>query len=201
MRSHTGVGDLGVDQCRSMLVALVAQLGELGMGTIDSFFTRIARVFPLECGLAEDFRIAPEAEIEASRENALASLFESESRNDEGLATFIDLFRRIARRHGERNVFETLRNGVEKLHTNYLETPAKVVWGDASTIWGGFGCPVLTARPANEAAAELIAGIEREQPDLDFSALAKWRSDCSLAAAHSTGALLPQNLKTFFKKL
>jgi ATP-dependent exoDNAse (exonuclease V) beta subunit len=201
LASHTDRPDLDFDQCRSLLARLVSQLGELGMGTIDSFFTRIARVFPLECGLSEDFRIAPEVEVEAARENALDALFQTESRADAGLAAFIDLFRRIARRLGERNVFETLRRGVEKLHATYLDTPSGFVWGDASSIWGRVGCPVLDARPLREAASELISGIERDLPDLDSKALAKWKADCALVAEHTPGSMFSSNLKAFFKKL
>ena len=201
LQSQDGLGDLDFEKCRLLLAALVGQLGELGMGTIDSFFARIARVFPLECGLSEDFRIAAEAEVESARENALAVLFRDESRTAPGLAAFIDLFRRIARRHGERNVYETLRRGVEKLHSTYLATPCSVVWGDTSSIWGGARCAVLSARSLPDAASELIAGIARDQPDLNSAAFEKWRADCSLAASHASGALFSTNLKTFFKKL
>jgi ATP-dependent exoDNAse (exonuclease V) beta subunit len=201
LQSQEGLADLDFDKCRKVLSVLVAQLGGLGMGTIDSFFARIARVFPLECGLSEEFQIAPEAEVESSRERALAILFQNESRSAPELSAFIDLFRRIARRHGERRVYETLRRGVENLHSAYLGTPASVVWGDASSIWGGEPVAILSARPLPQAASDLIEAIERELPDLNSVALEKWRLDCSLAATHKTGALFSQNLKVFFKKL
>ena len=201
LRENEGLEQLDACKCGSLLAALAQQIGELGMGTIDSLFARIARAFPLECGLSDDFRIAPEAEIETAREKALAMLFQSESHNSEHLSAFIELLRRITRRHGERDVFETLRRSVENLHATYLATPSSVVWGDASSIWRGAECRVLNAGSLPDAAMALIAGIERDLPNLDPAALEKWRSDCSVAAAHSNGALFQPNLKTFFKKL
>ena len=66
LRENEGLEQLDARKCASLLAALAQQIGELGMGTIDSLFARIARAFPLECGLSDDFRIAPEAEIETA---------------------------------------------------------------------------------------------------------------------------------------
>ena len=104
LQSKEGLAALDSSRCRAMLAQLAAQLGSLGMGTIDSLFARIARSFPLESGLAEDFAMAGEAEIQAARERTLSALFATES--TASLSDFIDLLRRVNRAHGERDVFQ-----------------------------------------------------------------------------------------------
>ena len=91
--------DLDAVRCRSLLVKLASQIGCLGMGTIDSLFARIARAFPLESGLAEDFAMAGESEIQAARERTLAALFETESSTP--LSEFIYIPRLTKRTHCE----------------------------------------------------------------------------------------------------
>ena len=114
LQSRDGLAALDSSKCCALLAQLACQLGSLGMGTIDSLFARIARAFPLESGLAEDFAMAGEAEIQAARERTLSTLFATESAAS--LIDFIDLLRRINRSHGERDVFQKLLKLTKTLH-------------------------------------------------------------------------------------
>lgn len=148
--------DLNAARCRSLLGKLALQLGCLGMGTIDSLFARIARAFPLESGLAEDFAMASEAEIQSAREKTLAALFETET--NASLAGFMDLLRRINRTHGERKVFENLLREAKNLHGKFLATPVNASWGDASSIWES-GCGILNAGAVSPAADAFLKAV------------------------------------------
>ena len=190
--------NLDATQCRAMLGKLALQLGCLGMGTIDSLFARIARAFPLESGLAEDFAMAGEAEIQAARERTLAALFATES--TASLADFIDLLRRINRTHGERNVFENLLRETKNLHGKFLATPEDATWGEAAAIWNT-GCDILNAGEIAPAAQRLWEEIQNEHPDLNAEAFESWQSGLALAAQHVPPNQYSEGLKKFIPKL
>lgn len=190
--------NLDATQCRAMLGKLALQLGCLGMGTIDSLFARIARAFPLESGLAEDFTMAGEAEIQAARERTIAALFATESAAS--LSDFIDLIRRINRTHGERNVFENLVRITNNLHGKFLATPQDVTWGDAAKIWE-VGCDILNAGEIAPVAQRLWEEIQNEHPNLNAEAFESWQSGLALAAQHIAPNQYSEGLKKFIPKL
>lgn len=198
LQKEDGLSDLDAARCRSMLATLSRQIGRLGMGTIDSLFARIARVFPLESGLTEDFTVAGEAEILSAREKTLAALFAKESATS--LSDFIDLLRRINRTHGERDVFKYLLEETKNLHAKFLATPSGSVWGDAAVIWKQ-GCAILKAGPVAPAAQLLWDAIQNEHPDLRVDAIESWQKGITLATQHPFPKPISEELKNFFKKL
>ncbi len=200
LRAVESLENVDASQCRSMLAQLAAQIGCLGMGTIDSLFARIARAFPLESGLAEDFSIAGEAQIDSAREKTLAEMFAEES--TASLADFIDLLRRINRNHGERDVFDRLLRETKNLHEKFLATPQGVIWGDASAIWPPSRCAVLGSDDdLKNWAAEFRSHIETTSPDLADGYFEKWNSWLALAEARVAGTPTSPALKEFFVKL
>lgn len=199
LQADAGLARLDAAGCRKLLGRLADQLGLLGMGTIDRLFARIARAFPLESGLAEDFSMAGEAEIQAARERTLASLFANES--EASLSGFIDLLRRANRNHGEREVFQTLLRESQKLHAKFLATPATATWGDAAAIWAPGGCPILKAGSPMPVAQALWHEIQSEHPQLSDAACMAWKGGLELAASHPYPKPFPEDLKKFFGKL
>ena len=137
--------ELTADACRHLLADLINHFGRLGLGTIDSFFARMARHFPLETGLPEDFAIADAAALDAARERALASRFAQTAKDSEALKAMVTQFRQISRKDGERNVFQSLLNQINELHNRFIETPASICWGDGAAIWGTTGVPFANA--------------------------------------------------------
>lgn len=133
----TGRPELSAEDCCRLLAHIIDHFGSLGLGTIDSFFARIARQFPLESGLPEDFAIADTASLASARDRALAGAFTRGTQDTASLEAMIEQCRQISRRNGERNVFGTLLRQVESLHQDYLDTPEGCIWGDAEAIWKG----------------------------------------------------------------
>lgn len=131
----TATPDLKAADCCRLLQHIIDHFGRLGLSTIDSFFARIARQFPLESGLPEEFAIADNASLASARERALARSFALGAEGDQGLAAMIEQCRQISRKLGERNVFGMLLDQIDTLHHRYLETPAGCIWGDAAAIW------------------------------------------------------------------
>lgn len=199
LRNKPLLENLDAARCRSLLRNLADQLGSLGMGTIDSLFARIARAFPLESGLSEDFSMAGEAEIQSARERTLASLFATES--NASLADFLELLRQVNRNHGERNVFENLLGESQKLHAKFLATPPDAVWGDARVIWEN-GNDILASNhnlPASVAAFR--KQMEITSPDLADNHRQKWMEWLALAETRTPGTPASPALKDFFVKL
>jgi ATP-dependent exoDNAse (exonuclease V) beta subunit len=200
LRQNESLAQIDADRCQSMIQKLALQLGFLGMGTIDSLFARIARAFPLESGLAEDFSIAAEAQIDAAREKTLAEIFAKES--NASLADFIDLVRRITRNQGERDVFNRLLAETQNLHEKFLETPANVTWGDAAAIWPPARCEVFFCDyDIKTSAAEFRSQMQMTSPDLAAEFFDKWSTWLAKTEACIPGTSTPPALKEFFVKL
>ena len=198
LQKEDGLANLDAARCRAMLTKLALNIGRLGMGTIDSLFARIARAFPLESGLAEDFAMAGEAEILSARERTLAALFANES--SASLSDFIDLLRRINRTHGERDVFKNLLKETKNLHAKFLATPQGSTWGDVDVIWEN-GCAILSSGPVAPVARQLWDAIQSEHPNLRADAFQTWQTGITLAEQHPYPKPLSEDLKNFFKKL
>ena len=199
LQKEDGLANLDAARCRAILTRLALQIGRLGMGTIDSLFARIARAFPLESGLAEDFAMAGEAEILSARERTLAALFANES--SASLSDFIDLLRRINRTHGERDVFKNLLKETKNLHAKFLATPQGSTWGDADAIWEA-GCAILNSNHDLRACASgFRTQMQITSPDLADEHREKWLSWLDETASWTNGMMVSASLKDFFKKL
>ena len=185
-------------RCRELLAKLVADSGRLTMGTIDSLFARIVRSFPLESGLPGEFSMIGESELERARTEALAAIFR-QSVESAGGEEFLDLVRKIARRRGERQVFQTLLQSVKDFHAKYLED-VSLPWGDADLIWGKQPCEVLAAGDVAVAADAFLAEVRRELPGLSDGARATLEARLQDAKDHKPGSRLDKNLSDFIKK-
>ena len=196
LAAETGRADLGATECRSILRRLASDLGGLMMGTIDSLFARIARVFPLESGISGDFAILGATDLGAAREEAVAALFAEYAGDARRFDVFIDLVRQQSRRRSERDVFRALLEAVTRFHDTYLRTPPGVVWGDRDRIWPD-GCALLEAGPPGAAADALWSAIETTHGDLAEEAVAQWRAALDEVRAWKPGQPWSAGLKKF----
>jgi ATP-dependent exoDNAse (exonuclease V) beta subunit len=197
LRAAPHLGTLDADACSAILEKLALQPGRLGMGTIDSFFARIAHAFPLESGLAEDFRVAGDAELDSARERTLAELFSRES--TASLDDFVELLRRIHRNHGERDVFTRLLRETQNLHAKFLATPPSVVWGNAASIWGTSGCAILAAGKVSPAADAFMDAVLETHEDFSNEAVGVLAANLELLKTLDTGARWNLAIANFLK--
>jgi ATP-dependent helicase/nuclease subunit A len=130
------------ERCLSHLRQLVEKLPLLTLGTLDSFFGRILRAFPFECGLAGELSIIDDHLQGVLRRQVLTEVFRDQLRDEKGFAEFLDLIRQQSRNREGRDVSGTLDHAVEDLHERFLLTPAGKPWGKPSTIWPQ-GSPLL----------------------------------------------------------
>ena len=199
LEKDTEVPQLDAARCLELLRELALDAGALSMGTIDSLFAKIARAFPLESGLSGDFTMIGSADLESARTEALAAVFREEFSERGNAQAFLDMVRRISRKHGERDVFQSLYGAVQEYQEKYLETPPAVTWGDPKTIWPQDNgvCAILSAGNAASAADRLWREIECEHPSLSEGARGLWKKNLEGAAVHQAGRAWSTELKKF----
>lgn len=196
LSAATGHAELGSLDCCRLLAHIVEHFGRLGLCTIDSFFARIARQFPLESGLPEEFAIADSASLASARERALARSFAVGTQGADGLEAMIEQCRQISRKHGERNVFAMLLDQIDKLHQRYLETPAGRTWGDASAIWPN--CFPFADAPQIDAAVDTFSRAALSAtPYLSDEALAYLEENLEAIRALEPGQAWSKQIKDF----
>ena len=200
LAKDTGQPDLNAATCCQLLAHLIEHFGQLGFSTLDSFFARIARQFPLESGLPEDFAIADTARLSSARERALSVCFDRNLRKDSGLQAMIDQCRQISRRQGERNIFAMLLSQIESLHQRYLETPPGCRWGDAEAIWPDGSIPYSDAPELGPAIENFGSIALSAQPDLSEEAVENLKLGLDRLRALEPGQAWSQEVKDFIKQ-
>lgn len=195
----TDCPELTSGHCCQLLKHIIDHFGRLGLSTIDSFFARIARQFPLESGLPEEFAIADRASLASARERALARSF-SLGTEGEGLTAMIEQCRQISRKNGERNVFGMLLDQIETLHQRYLETPASSTWGDATAIWKDTTPPFHEAPELNAAIDAFEQIAHATNPDLSDEAVAYLNENLENLRALEPGQAWSQDIKKFVEQ-
>jgi ATP-dependent helicase/nuclease subunit A len=184
------------DDCLGWMRQLASALPRLSMGTMDQFFGRIVRAFPLELGLGREWQLMDEAAGEENRRAALEAVFAGAAGERGGLDELIELIRQQDRNRASQSVFKLMADTTAQLQESYLETPPDVVWGDPATIWPD-GSPILSAGSVDKAVADLEAAISETNPDLSDEALSQWREWLALARAHRPPGRMDPVLEKF----
>ena len=174
-----------------LLRAVVDAMPRLCLGTLDSFFTRVVRSFPLELGLGGEFALLEGEAARLERRRALARLFAATA-GGPGAAQreFIEAFKRATFGTEEKRLTGTLDTFLNDHTETYLDAPRAGCWGDAARIWPE-GNPWLAAADRRDTAAKALKAAlpwetlnekQRERLDDFFAALTEW----------SPGAPLPK---------
>ncbi|MFM8684196.1 MAG: UvrD-helicase domain-containing protein, partial [Chthoniobacterales bacterium] len=198
LRTEVGLPDLDAARCTEWLRQLTAALPKLSMGTMDGFFGRILRSFPLELGLGREPRLLDEAAMEEHRRLAVDRLFSAAAENTEGLDQIVELLRRESRNRSDRSVFDTMESAARSLQQTFLDTPLDVAWGDAARIWPD-GAGILAAGGVGDAVRELQAEIAATHSQLGAKARAQWNKLFELALAHRPPRRMDEDLDKFLK--
>lgn len=170
---------------------LVEKLPRLSLGTLDSFFARILRAFPLECGLTGELTPLDDYTAGLCREEAIAELLRESLSAPKRFQEFMDLLRQQSRNQEMRGVVDVLDTTVKELHEKFLLTPPGLSWG--TRIWPS-GNPWAGLRSPKEIAAEFRPLLDRAFPDFTDGQLEKWDAffaeiDRQLPGGKLTGGL------------
>ncbi|WP_414660532.1 UvrD-helicase domain-containing protein [Horticoccus sp. 23ND18S-11] len=183
---------LGCADFLRLLRGVVDAMPRLRLGTLDGFFARIARAFPLELGLTGDFEVLQEHAARVERRRVLQRMF---ARSPDGLDAaqrdFIDAFKRATFGTEEKQLGGRLDGFLDEHQETFLAAPSPAPWGDPGRIWPD-GCEWLEpgGPSVTDALASLRQSLERRGlPEkqfarwtLFFGALPEWRPGAPLPA-------------------
>jgi ATP-dependent exoDNAse (exonuclease V) beta subunit len=118
---------------RKLLSSLVTEMGDLQLGTIDSFFARIVGLFPHELGLTRPHRIMDEFERNFARQQAMERLLAG---GDDARANrILQIYKQLTWGAEEKNVYKLFEEKLKSWHDLYLETRNPSLWGDGARIY------------------------------------------------------------------
>ncbi len=140
---HAGLGR--ADFLR-MLREVTDAMPRLRLGTLDSFFARIARAFPFELGLAGEFEILQEHTARLERRRVLARMFAHAGEVSESQKDFIESFKRATFGREEKRLGLQLDAFLNEHQEVYLAAPQAALWGAPEKIWPR-GNPWLGRKP------------------------------------------------------
>jgi ATP-dependent exoDNAse (exonuclease V) beta subunit len=123
----------GCEFFKSLLVGLVHEMGNLQLGTIDSFFARIVGAFPYELGLTRPHRIMDNFEQGVARSQAMEDLmaFGDEDRENH----ILQLYKELTWGAEEKNVYSLFEDSLKAYHSLFLETRDLKKWGQGNLIF------------------------------------------------------------------
>ena len=196
LAAETGMAGLSSSGCLAHLRQLIDKLPLLTLGTLDSFFGRILRAFPFECGLAGEVAILDDHLQGILRRQVLADVFRHQGRNEEGFAEFLDLIRKQSRNREGRDVSGALDREIEGLHERFLLTPSDRPWGDPSAIWPE-KCSILEGEDLFSLAEEFERELFKLHTDMEDKHRGDWENRFREMRALRAGSAVPKRLIKF----
>ena len=161
-----GVAEISREQCVAWVHKLVDALPKLSMGTMDQFFGRIVRGFPLELGLSREFELLDDATQQENLRVTLERLFREGSKDKKALGDLLELLRQSNRNRSGASALRDLQEDITKLHAQIAGPSKNVAWGDKHTIWAK---PeenrFLSAPPLAEVAPAFLKEVLETQKD------------------------------------
>jgi ATP-dependent helicase/nuclease subunit A len=119
-----------------MLRSMVGAMHRLSLGTLDSFFAKVVRAFPLELGLGGDFEILQEHGVQLERRRVLRQLFARAGGDlDEAQVDFIEAFKRATFGAEEKRLAVRLDRFIDEHQNVFLDAPDGEAWGNPRRIW------------------------------------------------------------------
>lgn len=190
LAAEIGLPGLTAPDFRRLLRAVVDAMHRLRLGTLDSFFARIARTFPLELGLAGDFELLEEHAARFERQRVLRRMFARAGELSAAQQEFIEAFKRATFGVEEKRLGGRLDAFLDEHQEVYLAAPLAEQWGERARIWpegGGWLAPIAEVAPvvATLRAALARSGWnegQRARWDAFFAALVEWAPGVPLAA-------------------
>ena len=149
LAAEIGAPALGEADFLSLLRTVIAAMPRLNLGTLDGFFARIVRTFPLELGLGGDFTLLEEPAARQERRRVLQRLFATAGEPDEAQRAFIEAFKRATFGTEEKQLARRLEAFLDEHGEVYRDAPLGRLWGNPQVMWPGgtewFGPPVERA--------------------------------------------------------
>ena len=182
--------------CLSLLRSLIDRMPFLMLGTLDSFFVRIVRAFPMELGLAGDFSIMDDHRrlLERARVHEYIFLPEVAPTRAAEREEFLLAFEEARFGRDEASILHAFDSFVDDWHLWFLENPDPAAWGRPERIWPD-GPPALP-----EGSWDSILSRAQDAAT-KLGNQEKWQDVFSGLSAAETGVPLSRDIPTLWKNL
>ncbi|HQF40003.1 MAG TPA: UvrD-helicase domain-containing protein, partial [Opitutaceae bacterium] len=192
--------ELAAADFRRLLRGMVGAMHRLNLGTLDGFFAKIVRAFPLELGLGGEPGLLDEHAAAEERRRVLARLFAGSEALTPEQKALVEAFRLATFGTEGKSVAASLDRFVEAHLALYRAAPQAAKWGVARRIWAqGFPWAVADDAAVARAADEIDTWAARS-PELKDKPRARWRAFAREALAWTPGQPRPENLEFVLKK-
>jgi ATP-dependent helicase/nuclease subunit A len=191
--------ELGPADFRRMLREVVEAMHRLRLGTLDGFFARIARAFPLELGLTGEFEVLQEHAARVERRRVLQRMFaRAPGGLDAAQREFIEAFKRATFGTEEKQLATRLDGFLDDHQETFLAAPVGGFWGEVARVWPQ-GCAWLQPAGKNlaDAATDLRAALARR--GLPEKQHARWEAFFGALPEWKAGAPLPDPMTYLLK--
>jgi ATP-dependent helicase/nuclease subunit A len=136
LAGQIGMREAGTAPFLRLLRRLIDAMPQLRLGTLDGFFARIVRAFPLELGLTGDFELLEAHGAMVERRRVLRRMFVRAA----GGATpaqrdFIEAFKQATFGREEKRLAARLDAYLDSHHDVFLEAARAEAWGEPARIW------------------------------------------------------------------
>jgi ATP-dependent exoDNAse (exonuclease V) beta subunit len=183
---------LGSSDFLRMLREVVDGMHRLRLGTLDSFFARIARAFPFELGLEGEFEVLEEFTARIERQRVLRRMFTHAGKLDTAQKEFIEAFKRATFGLEEKQLAPRLDAFLDAHQEHFLEARDAALWGDPRRIWP-LGNAWLEANVDRAAAARVLAAWTETAP-ISEKHRERWRRFLGAVTAWSPGVQITTDL-------
>lgn len=194
-----GAPQLGTADFLRMLRDVADAMHRLRLGTLDSFFGRIARAFPLELGLEGDFEMLEEFSARLERRRVLRRMFTRTGELVAAQKEFIEAFKRATFGVEEKQLAPRLDAFLDAHQERYLEAPNADLWGSPGRVWPQ-GNPWLDAEPDKGAAAKALE-LWLSAATLGDKQRGRWREFLGALEVWAPGIPLPRELSYVLEKV
>jgi ATP-dependent helicase/nuclease subunit A len=192
--------ELAAADFRRLLRGMIGAMHRLNLGTLDGFFAKIVRAFPLELGLGGEPGLLDEHAAAEARREVLARLFVGSGELTDEQKALVEAFRLATFGTEGKSVAASFDRFVEEHLALYRAAPQAAKWGVARRIWQQ-GFPWTVADDAAVArAAEEIDAWAAAAPELKNKPRARWRAFAREALEWTPGQARPKNLEFVLKK-
>jgi len=151
----------------AMLVTLVQRLHLLSLGTMDSFFIRMARSCPLELGLSGDFGILDQSRSDQIRQRIYQQIFRSQGTQRADQEDFLRAFDEATYGREETSLIKKLDSFIKDSYQKFTETRPQELWGQPGVIWPQGGAPRDPGCSVAEAARAAMEHLAKERGALN----------------------------------
>ena len=198
LAGEIGVPTLTAGDFLKMLRVVADEMPRLRLGTLDGFFARIARNFPLELGLAGEFEVLQEHAARMERGRVLRRIFERTGELNDAQREFIEAFKRATFGADEKRLGAQLDKFLDEHQEIFLDAPDGERWGNPRRIWPD-GCEWLGAAPDAAAAAKILRTWIGAAP-LGEKQRGRWNDFLAALAGWSPGVVPPRTLAYVLEK-